>query len=153
VSDAPASGTLDDIAERLADGLRADAQRRARAEAQLAAFAFVEGTGDGGRHGVGGASPPDWRYRLARLFGALSAPGVLVLLDAVGSAGSTLEAIAGLPGGPSADRLALADAVADLTAAGLASRELESGLVTLTPLGEACRALVAAIEGHAEAAR
>jgi hypothetical protein len=130
--------TADSLLAALADGLRRRVAERGQAEARLGDFVFRDEPGPGSSSTVQPA-PDDanWRYFVARTMAAVGEPGAIELLERLATDDETLDTLtrdapAGLAG-----KLATADRIGDLAAAGLAGRDLESGRVRLTTLGSA----------------
>lgn len=131
----------------LAAGLRRRVAERGQAEARLADFVFHEGSGDGGQRTL--VEPADWRYFVSRTLAAAGERGTLDLLERLSSGAETIATLerdrpAGLDGG-----LATVDRIGGLAAAGLVSRDLETGRVGLTALGSAVLAFAQTWERRA----
>lgn len=141
------------ILDALADGIGRRADERRRAEERLADFAFTERTA--GRadsdevSGAAKAAAPGaaWRYHVGRTLRIAGDPAALALLARLrdGPLGVALVA-AGPPF--EGDRVAAADWLGGLAAAGFVTREMEADRVAMAPLGAASLALVEALEGR-----
>lgn len=142
-----------DLVERVAVALRDRVAAQRRAEERIASFAFTEGrapdTPDPGTSGD--LTAGDWCYFAGRALRLAGEPWTLQLLEALRAGGRSIDEIAASGGPGPHDRLAAADWVGGLASAGLVARELESGRISLTPLGEALRDLVAEIARRADA--
>jgi hypothetical protein len=129
--------TADTLLAALADGLRRRVAERGQAEARLGDFVFRDEPGPGSSSAAQPApGNADWRYFVARTMAAVGEPGTIELLERLAT-DETIDSLtrdtpAGLAG-----RLATADRIGGLAAAGLAGRDLESGRVRLTTLGSA----------------
>jgi hypothetical protein len=137
----------DALLEALAAGLRRRADEQRRAEERLAGFAFQESPR---APAAGSAAPPTgpaWRYHVGRALRTAGDLETLALLETLRLGPLTLDELAA---GPHAvgDRLAVADWIGALSAAGFATRELETGRVTLAPLGSAILDLVVDLEAR-----
>jgi hypothetical protein len=130
--------TADALLASLADGLRRRVAERGQAEERLGDFVFREepnpGSSSAARLASGEAS---WRYFITRTLAAVGEPGTLDLLERLATDGVTLDTLMrdaplGFTG-----RLATADRIGGLAAAGLAGRDLESSHIRLTALGSA----------------
>jgi hypothetical protein len=146
----------DELVGRVAAALRARVEAQHRAEERLASFAFTETAPAGGRHDAGdrardAAEPAgtDWLYFLLRSLRLLGEPDTVRLLRRLREGGRQLSDVAALAGSGRADRLAAADRVGELAAAGFVVRELESDVVVLAPLGAALLELVDEVERRA----
>lgn len=139
-------GAADALLERLAEGLRGRVHDLRRAEEQRASFVFREGRGPG--RPPSEADDRGWIIHLAHALHAASAPASLDLLASLRREDRTLDEIA-LTSRPGGDRLAASAWIGDLAAAGLVSRELESDVVSLAPLGGAIVELLEAIAARA----
>ena len=130
--------TADALLAALADGLRRRVAERGQAEARLGDFAFREGPGPRAS-GPTLAAPIDanWRYFIARTLAAIGESGTIDLLERLASDDETLDTLTRDASGGDAGRLATADRIGGLAAAGLAGRDLESDQVRLTALGSA----------------
>lgn len=147
----PSEAQSEALVDRLATAIRTGVETQRTAELRLASFAFSERPlGDRpGRVALTGEAPVDWRYFVLRALATVGEPETVLLLDAVRGDGRPLDELVGLFERASEDRLATADRVRRLAAAGLVGRELESDRVSLTPLGEALLELVAELERRA----
>jgi len=136
--------TADALLAGLVDGLRRRVAERGHAEARLGDFVFSENAGPA----PSGASPPaggaraapgevEWRYFISRTLAAVGEIGTLDLLERLTNGDETLSTLTGDASAGQAGRLATADRIGGLAAAGLAGRDLESGQVRLTALGSA----------------
>lgn len=135
--------TADALFAGLADALRRRVAERGQAEERLGDFVFRESP----LAGPGSAAQPvssgvDWRYFITRTLAAVGEPGTLDLLERLAAEGTTVDALTREASVGFAGRLATADRIGGLAAAGLAGRDLESGQVRLTPLGSAVLAFV-----------
>ncbi len=139
---AGAGTAAEDLLGELASSLRRHVAGRRRAEERLADFAFREGSGPSAVLG-----PADWRYFLARSLGEALDPSGLRLLDLVRHGPRSLRQLSEPIEAP--DLVAAADRVGRLAVAGLVSRDLETGQVTLEPLGAAVLALLDEVERRA----
>jgi hypothetical protein len=137
--------TADALLASLADGLRRRVAERGQAEERLGDFVFREepnpGSSSAARLASGEAGlasgPASWRYFITRTLAAVGEPGTLDLLERLATDGVTLDTLMrdaplGFTG-----RLATADRIGGLAAAGLAGRDLESSHIRLTALGSA----------------
>ncbi len=154
----------DELLDRLAAAVAARVRGRRTAEERLGAFAFREEPSNG-RPGeiaaaapsttgavVPGPAPVDWRYFVVRALGALDDPDVIRILEALPPDGRPFGELVGLVEPAVPDRVAAADRVGRLAAAGLVGRDLESDLVSLLPLGEVLLELVADVARRAGSA-
>jgi hypothetical protein len=132
----------------LADGLRRRVMERSQAEERLADFAFREQPAGPVRPTPLGA---DWRYFISRTLAAAGEPGTLDLLERLSSGEETLPTLVREPSLGLAGGLATVDRIGGLAAAGLASRDLETGRVALTGLGSAVLAFAREWESRAAA--
>ena len=137
-----------ELLDRIATAMRTGVASQRTAEMHLASFAFSEQpAGDrSGRAAVAGELPVDWRYFVLRALRTVSEPETVLLLEGVRGSGRPLDELVGLFERTSQDRLATADRVRQLAAAGLVGRDLESDRVSLTPLGTALLDLVTELE-------
>lgn len=129
--------TADALLAALADGLRRRVAERGQAEERLGAFVFREEV-DRGSSSAGPASgEASWRYFIARTLAAAGEPGTLDLLERLATDGETLDTLMRDASLGFTGRLATADRIGGLAAAGLAGRDLESSRIRLTALGSA----------------
>ncbi len=149
----PSAAIAADPIESLAAAVRSRIEGQRRAEEHLAAFAFTEGPGDG--HAAASPGSVDWRFHVARALHAVADPASLDLLILIAGSGLTIDELmeqaAARVAALTSDRLAIAEWVSGLAAAGVVVRQLETDRVRLTPLGEALVALVDEIERRAAA--
>lgn len=151
----------DELLDRLAAAIAARVRGRRTAEERLGAFAFHEEPSNG-RPGeiagvarsttsaaVPGSAPVDWRYFAVRALGVLADPELLRILEAIPADGRPFGELVGLMEPAVPDRVAAADRVGRLAAAGLVGRDLESDRVSLLPLGEVLLELVADVARRA----
>lgn len=145
----------DELLDRLAAAIAARVRGRQTAEERLGAFAFHEEPSNG-RTGdvaavarstasaaVPGSDQVDWRYFVVRALGVLADPELLRILEAIPSGGRPFDELVRLVDPSVPDRVAAADRVGRLAAAGLVGRDLESDCVSLLPLGDVLLELVA----------
>ena len=139
------------LLEALAAGLRRRVAEQRRAEERLADFAFREAAPAGG--GAAAAAPRPgapagttaWRSYLLRTLRSAGEAETLALLETLRDGPRPLAGLAA--GQPWAgDRVAAADWIGGLAAAGFVSRELETDRVALAPLGAALLDLVVELE-------
>ncbi|MFZ5853456.1 MAG: hypothetical protein ACOYXS_02990 [Chloroflexota bacterium] len=147
----------DALLEALAAGLRRRVAEQRRAEARLADFAFREAEPSAGP----AAAPPSaasrsaapagttaWRYYLLRTLRSAGEAETLALLEMLRDGPRPIAGLA-VPSAAApwaGDRVAGADWIGGLAAAGLVSRELETDRVALAPLGSALLDLVVELE-------
>jgi hypothetical protein len=144
--------TADALLAALADGLRRRVAERGQAEARLGDFVFREETPPGSSSAAQRASvEANWRYFMARTLAAVGEPGTIDLLERLASDNETLDSLTRAASGGHAGRLATADRIGGLAAAGLAGRDLESSHVRLTTLGSAVLAFTLEWERRAAA--
>lgn len=154
----------DGLLHRLAGAVAARVLGRRTAEERVGAFAFHEEPTNG-RPGesaavarsttdaaVPGSAAVDWRYFVIRALGAVGDPDVIRILEALPPDGRPFGELVGVVEPAVQDRMAAADRVGRLAAAGLVGRDLESDRVSLLPLGEALLELVADLARRAESA-
>ena len=84
--------------------------------------------------------------------GTLDDPDALRILEALRTGRRSPDALARIVEPAAPDPVAAADRVARLAAAGLVGRDLETGQVTLAPLGESILDLVAEVARRASGA-
>lgn len=132
-----------DPLQAIADGLRQRVGELARAEEQLARFAFSEGT-DGPERESGEVSWRHFATRVLAVCGDAEATSLLRRLDGQGPA-----TVAVLGDWLDADRLATVDRLNHLTHVGCVTRDLETDRVTVTGLGRAVVRLVEEISRRA----
>ena len=161
---ASAGSAADGLLDRLAAAVAARVRGRRMAEERLGSFAFHEEPTDSRRKaGPSGASlqagppvpdpaPVDWRYFVVRALGALDDRDALAILEALPPDGRPFGELVDLGQAAVPDRVAAADRVGRLAAAGLVGRDLESDRVSLLPLGEILLELVADVSRRAAAA-
>jgi hypothetical protein len=136
--------TADALLRGLVDGLRRRVAERGHAEVRLGDFVFSERVGPG----PSGAVPPaggarmapgevDWRYFISRTMAAAGEIGTLDLLERLTTGGEMLDTLTRDASAGQTGRLATADRIGGLAAAGLVGRDLESDHVRLTVLGSA----------------
>lgn len=154
----------DELLDRLAAAIAARVRRRRTADERLGAFAFHEepSTGEPGEIAAvarsatsaaePGSTPVDWRYFVVSALGVLADPELLRILEAIPPDGRPFGELVGLVEPAVPDRVAAADRVGRLAAAGLVGRDLESDRVSLLPLGEVLLELVADVVRRARSA-
>jgi hypothetical protein len=130
--------TADSLLAALADGLRRRVAERGQAEDRLGDFVFRE---EPNPESSNAAHLPSgeagWRYFITRTLAAVGEPGTLDLLERLATDGETLDTLMRDASLGFTGRLATADRVGGLAAAGLAGRDLESSHIHLTALGSA----------------
>jgi hypothetical protein len=136
------AGDADAVLDRVAAAIRGRVDARRATETQLGAFAFREGRATTGRDHPDDSGPADWRFFVTRALAAMAEPDAVAVLETLRDGGLPLASLDHLVSPAERDRLATADRIGDLAAAGLVGRELESDMVALTPLGEALLGLV-----------
>lgn len=136
------AGDTDAVLDRVAAAIRGRVDARRATETQLGAFAFREGRATTDRDDRDDSGPADWRYFVTRALAAVAEPDAVAILEALRGDGLPLASLERLVSPLGRDRLAAADRIGDLAAAGLVGRELASDIVALTPLGEALLGLV-----------
>ena len=136
-----------DLLKAIAEGLRQRVGELARAEEQLARFAFTEAVGGPEREGASGELPPPWRHFAGRILAVAGDRDAMALLDHLVAEGPAT--VAALATWLKADRLAVIDRLNHLTHVGCVARDLETDRVTLTSLGQAVVALVDEISRRA----
>ena len=144
-----------DFLDPLVAGLRRRVAEQRRAEGRLADFAFSETAEPAAGSAVSDVSPastpstasaaPAWRYYVGRALRAAGDPETLALLESLRGGPLTVAEVAGRPEG-GGDRIAAADWIGGLSAAGFVTRELEADRVVLAPLGAATLDLVEELE-------
>jgi hypothetical protein len=151
----------DELLDRLAAAVAARVRGRRTAEERLGAFAFHEEPANGrperidaappstADERVPGSAPVDWRYFIVRALGALDDHDAIRILEALPPDGRPVDELVGVLEPAVPDRVAAADRVGRLAAAGLVGRDLESDRVSLLPLGEVLLELVADIARRA----
>jgi hypothetical protein len=144
----------EDLLDRLAQAVAARVRRRRTAEERLGTFVFQEGQPHDQRERIAvvegstagaqpsGSAPVDWRYFVIRALAALEDPDAVRILDALPPDGRPLSDLLGVVEPAVPDRVAAADRIGRLAAAGLVGRDLESDRVSLMPLGEVLLELV-----------
>jgi len=148
------------LLDALAAGLRGRVAGQRRAEERLADFAFREsGPAGGGTGGGAAAAAPRsgapvgttaWRHYLLRTLRSAGEAETLALLETLRDGPRPIaEVAAGRPW--AGDRVAAADWIGGLAAAGFVSRELETDRVALAPLGAAVLDLVVELEDRLSA--
>ncbi len=140
---ATGGGDADAVLDRVAAAVRGRVDARRAAEMKLSAFAFrEEGREISEREQTHDDGSADWRHFTTRALAAVAEPDAVAILEAVRGDGQPLASLEDLVSSQARDRLATADRIGELAAAGLVGRELESGIVALTPLGEALLGLI-----------
>lgn len=162
----------DALLDALVAALRRWVGERRRAEERLASFAFDErppgvvpspttAPEPGQRADPGGGAaaevPVAWRYYLLQTLRVAGDPAVIALLERLRDSPRRLDDLAesarlarGAGAATAGDRIATADWIGGLAAAGLVSRELEADRVALAPLGSAVLDLLAELEHRLE---
>lgn len=147
------AGDGDAVLDRVAAAIRGRVDARRATETQLGAFAFREGRAITDRDDPDDSGPADWRYFVTRALAAVAEPDAFAILEALRGDGLPVASLERLVSPLGRDRLAAADRIGDLAAAGLVGRELESDIVALTPLGDALLGLVDELSTRARADR
>jgi hypothetical protein len=145
-------GDADALLDRLGEAIRGRVDSRLAAETRLASFAFGESPSTP-PSGPPEAAATDWQYFTTRALAAVAEPDAFPILEALRGDGLPLPSLERLVSPLGRDRLAVADRIGDLAAAGLVGRELESDIVALTPLGEALLGLIDEISTRARGDR